>query len=137
MMLRSILAAAAERERDSREAGYPKLIEAGRIAQDDAEADLRAWRTIAEIFANGFTMRDMSWSELHLASSRALQGCDRDVERTAGDEAKLRKRLERRDLVFSIHQQIELHKFRFEETTAILRGRADVAESHVAQEGAR
>lgn len=120
-----ILCDAATRERDSRERGFPALIEAGKITREDAEAQLAAWRAMVDLFARGYAERDISWSELHLATSRCLQALERDVERAqGGDPDKLRKLIERRDLVDAIHTRIDHHKHLFDDTTAELRQHA-------------
>jgi hypothetical protein len=119
------LAAAAALERDTRERNYPDLVKAGKLTAEQADGDLAAWRTIAEILERGFTMRETSWSELHLYTSRCLQALERDVERAQADGSpKLARLLDRRADVAAIHHLVDRHKFLIDDTNRILRARA-------------
>lgn len=125
---RAILAPAAARERDSRERNFPELVKAGRIPAEQAEAELAAWRAIAEILKRGETERDTSWTELHLYTSRCLLALEADLRRAAqAGSDKLPRLIERRDLVAAIHARIDWHKHLIDDANTQLRTLAAAA----------
>lgn len=146
------LAEAAARERDLRKKHFPALIESGRATKEEADAEIAAWRAIADLMERGWTERipprgfpgrgtaeggggaTFSWSTLHLFTSRALQALVADVERAeaarpepverSGDEPKLIRLRERLATIEAIHRPIDRMKFLIDDANAILRARA-------------
>ena len=120
------LAEAAARERDLREKHFPALVESGRATKEEADAEIAAWRAIADLMERGWTERETSWSTLHLFSSRALQALAADADRAenGGDEPKLHRLRERLATIQAIHRPIDRMKFLIDDTNAILRARA-------------
>lgn len=125
---RAFLAPAAMLERDTRERHFPALVKAGKITREEATGELAAWRTLAELLESGETQRQTSWSELHLYMFRCLQALERDVKKAeTGDADKLRKLIERRDLVAAIHARIDQQKHLIDDATTLLRQQAEAA----------
>jgi hypothetical protein len=103
---------AAARERDLREKHWPEEVAAGRMSATDAEADMAAWRAIAELAEGGSCTRDLIeaflpapardldlWRFLEGRAADALQRREQALAERPGD-GRLR---ERRDLVAVIH----------------------------------
>lgn len=118
--LNQYLARAAARERDTRARNYPARIEAGKVERGDAEADVAAWSAIAELFDKGEALTGLTYPELELATSRALQRREQalaecpppaagdlldQAEATAAAERRIAL-LARRDAVWAIHERI-------------------------------
>lgn len=124
------LAEAAALERDVRERKFPELVASGRVTHDDAEAELAAWRAIADIMDRGETAREISWSTLHLYTSRCLQALEADVKKMEQENdqkpcpERCRRVLNRRAMVDAIHQPIARQKYLIDDTSTLLRERA-------------
>lgn len=126
--LNMALAKAAANEHQARERHYPALIKAGKISAEDAKADMDAWRVVAELFATGTAATDTTFSALHLFTSRCLRELDKKVEAaTAGNDDRLPRLIERRDMVWAIHHRIELQRYLIDDVTADLRARTEAS----------
>lgn len=120
------LAIAAAYERDVRQRNFPKLIESGRIARAVAEAEIAAWRAIADLMEQGWTQSAVTWTGLHNYTARCLQALESDLDKAKGGEAtKLQRLFERRATVDAIHQVIARQKYLIDDTNVLLRQRAE------------
>lgn len=125
---RERFAAAAAYERAVRVAAYPKHVESGKVSQQEADADIAAWATLAELFDRGGTDRETSWSELHFYTSRHFQALEQDVDAaTARGDQPGEKLRERWATAAAIQAVIERHKFLVDDCNVLLRQRAAAA----------
>lgn len=95
MTARPDLAPIAARELALRERDWPKAVAAGAMTQDQADADLAAWRAIAELLEHGQVETSLTWAELTAA---LLTAQDRRIEaviaaKGSDKEARLEARL--------------------------------------------
>lgn len=120
---RAFLGPAAAHELDARRRHYPKLIGAGRITRDEAEADLAAWHAIAQLFDPTIPPRNGEGDQpqaggggpsipltiLAEAAARCLAGLEADLARAPDD--KRAKLTARRDLAAALHERVtfEIH----------------------------
>lgn len=121
-MIHADLIAAAAVEQESREKRYPALVAQGRLAREEANADITAWGSIAHWLRTG--VNEISFAEMHLAAGRCLQFLEAKVTRDTGtDPDRLARTIERRDQVDAIHKKLAW----YHNLNAELRARATAA----------
>lgn len=111
------LAAAAQREVETRERRYPALVDAGKLDRAFAVADLAAWRRIAAWLETGQVPLGRApelvraiWTPLAEAAAEGLRRGDAACRKLPGDRATR----ERRDAVAEIHAMLARNAAAFE-----------------------